>query len=334
MNADRETTFRTLQREVNENLALIDVTSQEMSNRGHNCWIWDATQLPTNSHYFPVYCALLETLEKAGNIHPDRDILVETTTGSAGASFAFVARRLGYEAIVIIPEDMPTPRKQVVEEQLPETPNSQILYSPPGQYVKGLVGTLRRFLVKHRGGIGDKAIFAVDHSRRPESCLALGAAVTNVLSELPPGVTIDRAVVALGNGTSATGMKLALSAHNPNATLIGMEPLEAPNFFIKKYGAERFVQTYGVAPRFHQHLLIGTGGWGVEFPLLKTDDIDEIRLVGPSSWQTQKSRLTDKGFLVGNSSAACYAVIQQQSMLEDDKQLDFFSIFYDSSDRY
>src|SRR6516162_4413264 len=67
---------------------------------------------PTGSHYDREYFRLLYELEDNRTIVPGETPLIETTTGNAGASFAWACRILGYSPVkVIIPADMPSARE-------------------------------------------------------------------------------------------------------------------------------------------------------------------------------------------------------------------------------
>lgn len=335
MTAQRRTLFDRLRREVDAHLVLRDVSSDRLRERGQKSWVWDATQLPTNSHYVPVFLRLLEDLERDAQVAPGTHVLVETTTGNAGTAVAYLARELGYPVLIFMPEDMPAARIQDVRSCLPDDGISELRMTPRGRYVRGVVTALRDFLIEHKdAGYQGRQICVVNHSRRESSPAAIESCVTRLLQPLPVEGIIDTAVVALGNGTTATGIARAVRRLNPGARVVGIEPIEAPWFYIQKYGKERFRHLFSTEPGPYPHRLIGTGGWGVRFPNLDLDLLDEIVLVTEDEWKGQLFRLRQRGFEVGHSSAACQSVVERLALLHDDRSDNYFSMFYDPISKY
>jgi cysteine synthase A len=331
---NRESLYRELEAEVRENLCLREITSDALKRRNHRNFVWDATQQPTGSHYFPVYVELFRRLEQRGEIHPDKHFLVETTTGNAGAAAAFLAERLGYDILIFMPEDMPEARINDVQNYL--GPDSELRFSEPGEYVSGMVKSLRRFLAQHRDeGYRGKEIYPLDHSRRPESIDAIEKSVSTLLKrDMPSGLVITTSVVALGNGTSFSGVSRAVRDQNENATCIGMEPAESPWFYTQLYGEDCLREQYGIEINGHKHEVLGTGGWGVDFPNLKRELVDDIDLAFEQRWREKLQDLHDLGYLIGHSSAACQSIIDKRSQVGKTENETYFSLFYDSIETY
>ena len=76
---------------------------------GNTLFQKNETGNPTETHYDRCYVHLIKNLELDGKIRPG-DMLLETTSGSAGVSFAWVCKKLGYEAVVFMPAFVPEPR--------------------------------------------------------------------------------------------------------------------------------------------------------------------------------------------------------------------------------
>jgi cysteine synthase A len=328
---ERVSAFQTLREIVAKNTALVELTSEAQHARGHRSWVWDASAMPAGGHYFPVFTHILEELERAEGIRPDTHVLVEATTGSAGMALGWIAKKLGYRIVLFMPEDMPERRIEAVRANLPS--GSELKLTAAGQYVGGVVRALRKFAIEHRDGYQDKKTCLVDHSRRPETVSAIAAVVLRALGRLPCDGQIDCAVAALGNGTSATALFRAVRQQYPAARRIGVEPIEAPSAFVKKYGEEELFRRYGRVAYPRQHALLGTGGWGVSFPFLDVAAIDDILPLSSAEWQRAQQALAERGFDVGNSSAACQVAV---NMLAEKSQrpTGFFSIIYDRFSAY
>src|SRR5215212_5671643 len=102
---DRETLFAELHRESESALRLREITTPLLARRSHRNWVFDATLLPTGSHYVPPLLRIVENYERAGRIAPETHALVETSTGNACAAAAYIATRLGYPIICFLPAD-------------------------------------------------------------------------------------------------------------------------------------------------------------------------------------------------------------------------------------
>jgi cysteine synthase A len=279
---------------------------------------------------------LFEQLERRGEIDPETDFIVETTTGNAGAAAAYVAQNLGYDILIFMPENMPKSRIEDVRSYLGES--SELRLTEKGAYVSGTVRRLRRFLASHRDGYEGKEVFPMDHSRRSESVEGIRSVTEMLLDEhLQNGTTIDACVLALGNGTTFSGVGEAVRERQQEVELIGVEPAEAPRFYTEKHGEDRLQKEYGIEPTFHQHSLLGTGGWGVEFPNLNVGDLDRVELSFEQEWRCMLDRLHSLGHFVGHTSAACQWVVERQSAVHDlsgKEGSTFFGIFYDPIEKY
>ena len=285
--------------------------------------VWDATELPTESHYAPVYVQILKELEEKGEIDPQTHTLVETTTGNAGAAFGYIAGKLGYSVIVFMPEDMPENRINNVRSQL-TTNESSLILTPAKQYVKGMVESFQNFFFENRKNYKGKKLFAVNHSRRPTAITAIESSVRSLFVSHRI-LNIDYAVLALGNGTSSTGAARVLKSMYPNIHIIGVEPEESPWCYSLKYRKDK--------AQFEQsrktHSLYGTGGWGVDFPNLDLNLIDEIKLVNETSWKAKLESLLKIDESIGHSTAACRLVVDDLP-----QGTCAFSILYDNYKKY
>ena len=321
-----------LREQVERNITLLNLTSPVCLAHLHNAWVWDASNLPSESHYVPVYLDIIDSLQRTGLIAADRHILVETTTGNAGAAAAYVAKAMGYSIVVLMPADMPATRIADVRQYL-SSPESQLMLTTSGGYVRGMVSELRRFLIDHRSGLFGKELLPLNHSRRVESVGAMYKIGRTLMSRIPTGEKLDYAVLALGNGTTTTGLGKAIKEAFPSVKIIGVEPFEAPWCYAQKWPG-RFRETYGFEPGYHTHGLIGTGAWGVRFPNLDLGLLDDIVLVGEEEWHQKLAELTQVGLAVGHSSAACLAVLDKISATHSGERLGFFSVIYDRLSKY
>ena len=330
---NRQAVFDEIREEINERLDLRQIQSTQLDNGKHQCFAWDATMLPTESHYVPVFLNILEQQENLGKISPETHVLVETTTGNAGAAVAWLAKRLNYGVIIFIPEDMPAARIADVRQYLPENGIAEIRLTPKRRYVEGMVEIFREFLSTHRAGYRGKQLAILNHSRREESIGAIDDVVTSLLARIKSSIHFDTAVVALGNGTTATGIGRALRRLNPSTRIVGVEPAEAPWIFVQKYGDQAFTERFGPLPFEHHHEMIGTGGWGVRFPNFDLGLLDDVIPIPREEWWAKQAELKVDGLHVGNTSAACMAVVDRLARVHQNPT-NFFTVIYDPITKY
>jgi cysteine synthase A len=329
--SDRERFYRSFAALALEHVTLLDTTTAEAAAQGYRNLLWDAAAMPAGGHYFPIYIHLLAGLEQSGAIAPDRTVLVETTTGTAGMALAWLASRLGYRLVLFMPADMPRQRRRRVEELL--GPESELILTPEGTYVAGMVHAFRRFMARARHREDGGELFALDHSRRPEAVDAL-VPIIKAAWRSSGADRIDYAVGALGNGTSSAALFRVARDLNPGVTCVGVEPIEAPMAYLAKYGIDRFEVLFGYRPDPHPHQLLGTGGWGVRFPHLAVEEIDEIIPLHEERWREEQQKAAQRGLDFGNSTAACQAAITALMHKRSNVPFTSLSIRYDTSEVY
>lgn len=324
--------FERLRKQTLDCLQIKEINSPELRSRQHRLLAWDATCMPTCSHYVPVFLDLIQHHEESGRISPETTVLIETSTGNAGAASAYVAGKLGYELVLFMPEDMPRARIADAESYLPN--KEELILTPSGKYVEGMIRSFKRFLVQHRNGYKGKKIFPLDHSRS-QLAVETFTAIADRLLEQVSG-RIDYGVLALGNGTTTTGFSRALKKRNNGTRIIGVEPFEAPCIYEKKHGRSKFRERYHCDLRYRPHQLIGTGAWGVHFPNYDLSLIDEVEAIRDREWRQAGEELkTLTGSNYGHTSSACFAVATDLSQgFDNNPGLSFFSIFYDSGRKY
>jgi cysteine synthase A len=284
---------------------------------------------PTGSHYDRVFWRLLFSLESEGRICPCQK-LVETTSGNAGASFAWLSDALGYRAAVVIPEDMPSARVAQIKSF-----GAQIVLSPPGEYVVGAIGTLRKYLTERKSE--GELVYCTNHAEQEASIAGMSVAADEIRDEfLRRGIApLDFYVSALGGGIALRGVTQGLKNDWPELKVYGVEPIEAPEYYFRKHPqGPGFSFFQSVRP----HDLIGIGRWGddtYKFQHMEKmlSQIEEVVLVRKEDWLQTSRELRDvESKHVGRTSAASLWATLELAKRVSNKS--FLIIFYDPAWKY
>lgn len=286
---------------------------------------------PTGSHYDRETLALLHGKEEEGVIVPGGVPLFETTTGSSGASLAWLCRVLGFTCRIVIPEDMPAARIQQIQSY-----GAEVAYAEKGMYIGGLVEQVRE-LVDDKKRVREYRV--TDHSTDlkygPAAMKALGLEVLEDLKAIGQGPP-DYLVCMVGTGISAHGLSDALV---PQGTaLVAVEPRESPTLLRRRF-PEAFKLAYPNGHSDQRHEIYGTAvGEDANHTFTSTEKvlplIEQMFLIDREDWKSTQVKLMDfEGHHVGHSSAACVWAAQRLAEKVPPNST-ILTIFYDASWRY
>lgn len=274
---------------------------------------------PTGSHYDRVYLWLFRDLENKGVIKPGITPLIDNSSGNAASSFAWLGSQLGYDCTVVVPEDLPQARINDIKKY-----NPNIVFSEAGRYVLGTNEKLRNILKdSFKKGNPNGRLYCMNHSENTISLRAMEECAEEI-SIFNDVHKVDYFIGAIGNGTSLTGMGHILKS-KMSCTLVGWDPEEAPVGFSLKHLNQHF--------EFHSHEVYGTGAWGLKFPHLNVDMLDDVCVVKKEEWTEALKLLHNiEEKPVGNSSAGSLAVAMKMAKKVSNKI--FLIIFYDPIWKY
>lgn len=333
LNNSRLQVFKKIESEIISSVKIINTTSKLLSNRGHFSYAWDAREVITGNHYPFIFLYLIKSLESKGKLSPDKHVLLETSSGSAGAALGYIAKELGYDVILHIRGGLPKARVDHVKEYMPK--NHKVIISE-NKTISEMVKGFQSYWDKNkRKKIWDKTLFPLNHSRRPEAVEAMELISKVILSKLPNSQTIDYCMLALGNGTTTTGISNEFKKKHPLINLVGFEPVHSPWWFVQRYSVSKFVELQGSTPKDLPHELLGTGGWGVEIPNAKPKLLDDVKLINDNVWMnTTKIKCSLRGNIGRTSIAALNLIEEKSTELLNQRNLTFFSVIYDHANVY
>ncbi len=248
---------------------------QKLSN-GNQLFIKEECRNPFGSHYDRVYLELFQQFENSGKIKQG-DKVLETTSGTAGVSFAGIGKLLGFDCHVAIPLGV----DQVIIEEIRKQ-GAELYFTPEKDYVSGFPLFLIQFLSEHKGefiflnhSMGKRSGSA--YLNNPLTLVALRKIGEEVVQQMKNGVqnkmqngydlTVDYFLPAVGNGSTILGPAPAFEGLSTK--IIAYESFQAAVVY-DLLQPEKYQQEYGIAPgSLPRHKLRGTSYQGIDFPHIR-----------------------------------------------------------------
>jgi cysteine synthase A len=274
---------------------------------------------------------LLEDGLAGGRLHPGMEI-VEPTSGNAGIALAYWAKRLGFQAVVFMPENMSEERKTMIRGH-----GGRLVLTPEPEGVVGAITRAREYAAAAPG----RLLFdQFDDPAGVEAQALLGrecweqardAGVPCSEAGLP---RFDAVVAGVGTGGTLIGAGGFLKGKNPATRLIAIEPEASP--LVCKQLFSRACPDPTSPPLFSYplavcHLQEGIGDGLVPGIVRRHRDlVSDALLVSDREALEETRRLHRDGFEVGPSSGTNMAVARRLAR----EGLVVLTFFPDSIDRY
>lgn len=299
----------------------------------------DETQGPAESHYDRCYLRLLQDLEREGTITPG-DTLLEVSSGSAGISFAWMCKKLGYYPVLFMPDFIPKPRIEFAQSMA-----EVHLTSNRKEYLAACIAEMMAYRAANKDKIkaaGHK-LWLPNHSQDQRSPNAFGEIATEVAAQYQQ--PIDYFIGGIGNGTTLVGIGKRLKDLNPDTRVIGFEPARACPTFRSNPTLQAHlapsIKTADLPVGYEMHDLPGTGGFGnLRFPFIQQaidkGVLDEIcavdeRAILAATTDRYNSELALE-LQQGHTSLVARWIAEQ--MAEHVSGKTFLTLVYDRADRY
>lgn len=147
--------------------------------------------------------------EKAGLLQKGGTI-IEPTSGNTGIGIAAIGRRLGYEVVIVMPENMSEERKKIIKAY-----GAKLILSPADQGMKGAIAVAEETAIK-TGGI------ILGQFTNPNNSLAHIKTAHEILDDMDGDV--DIVVAGVGTGGTVTGLGETLKSVKPEIKVFAVEP--------------------------------------------------------------------------------------------------------------
>jgi cysteine synthase len=184
---------------------------------------------PTGSHKVAAAYSILAEKQVEGICVPGRDHLVFPSTGNFGIGGSWVGPRMGYESLVVMPEEMSAERFTKIEEH-----GATILATPGSESnVKEIYDKVRELAASPENQVLNQ-FEEFGNYRFHFHCTS--AAAVEVAQQL--GLGIGAFVSAVGSGgTIAAGE--AIKRRFPGSATVAVEPVQCSTLYNVGYGSHR-----------------------------------------------------------------------------------------------
>ena len=147
--------------------------------------------------------------EKAGLLQKGGTI-IEPTSGNTGIGIAAIGRRLGYEVVIVMPENMSEERKKIIKAY-----GAKLVLSPADQGMKGAIAVAEE-TARKTGGI------ILGQFTNPNNSLAHIKTAHEILDDMDGDV--DIVVAGVGTGGTVTGLGETLKSVKLEIKVFAVEP--------------------------------------------------------------------------------------------------------------
>ncbi|HEY3057371.1 MAG TPA: cysteine synthase [Chloroflexota bacterium] len=168
---------------------------------------------PSGSVKDRIALAMLDQAEARGDLRPGTErIIIEPTSGNTGIALAMLAKRRGYRFLAVLPENVSSERRQLLEAY------GAALECTPGEL--GSNGAIRRaqeLVAQHP----ERFYMPYQYGNEANPGAHYATTAPEILRDLPQ---ITHFVAGLGTGGTLTGIGRRLKEDRPGVKVIAAEP--------------------------------------------------------------------------------------------------------------
>ena len=159
--------------------------------------------------------AMIQAAEAAGEIAPDRSVLIEPTSGNTGIALAVAAAARGYRLVVVMPDGASIERRKMLKLL-----GAELELTPAKRGMGGAIARAEDILARTPGAWMARQF---DNAANPD----VHERTTAEEIWADTGGAVDAVVGGIGTGGTLTGIARALKPRRPAMRVIGVEPAES-----------------------------------------------------------------------------------------------------------
>ncbi|MBE5742444.1 MAG: cysteine synthase family protein [Clostridiales bacterium] len=231
--------------------------------------------------------------------------VIEPTSGNTGIGVAYIAQKLGYKSIIVMPEGVTRERIDLIKSY-----GGEVMLSRGEEGMKGAIALAEKL----KEEIGNAVILG--QFENPDNALAHFKTTAPEIDRYFKG-DVDIIIAGVGTGGTISGLGKFFKKQSKNKIIVGVEPKESP-MITKGYSGSHTI--YGIGANFVP-------------PILDRNVIDFFQTVSSEEAIEGVKELNDLyGLKLGVSSGASYFVAKKFSIVYPKKRVLFISP--DGADRY
>lgn len=242
-----------------------------------------------------------DAIEK--NILKEDNILIEATSGNMGISLSFVSKRLGYDVIIVMPDNMSLERRKLVELY-----GAKLILTDGKLGMQGAIDKVNELKKQN-----DK-IISLNQFNNLSNKYAHHKTGEEILDQIP---NIDIFINGIGSSGTISGVGEILKQKSKEIKVIGVEPATSP------------LITKGV---FGPHKIQGIGANFIP-SIINKEVIDEVRTVtDEDAYFYTKELANTESIIAGISAGANLKMAIEIAKEQENKNI--VIIIPDRGDRY
>ena len=156
--------------------------------------------------------------------------IIEATSGNIGISLSFVCKQLGYQSLIIMPDNMSLERRKLIQEN-----DAKLILTPGSQGMQGSIDKLKELKEKYYNLV---SLSQFDNLSNKYAHHTTGK---EIIDQLP---NIDIFINGIGTGGTISGVAEVLKQYNENIKVYGIEPASSP-LITKGYSNPHGIQGIG-----------------------------------------------------------------------------------------
>jgi len=168
---------------------------------------------PSGSVKDRIALAMLDRAEARGELRPGTErIIIEPTSGNTGIALAMLAKRRGYRFLAVLPENVSSERRQLLEAY-----GAALEFTPGELGSNGAIRRAQELVAQHP----ERFYMPYQYGNEANPGAHYATTAPEILRDLPQ---ITHFVAGLGTGGTLTGIGRRLKEDKPGVRVIAAEP--------------------------------------------------------------------------------------------------------------